>query len=388
MSSPKWKCSPRTFPTSEFQLLDPGIKIEEERLPTYFPEKYYPVRQGEIFNDRYQAIAKVGFGESTNVILKIYVSGQGRDHELNVYKHINSIDTDHPGKKYIRKLLDYFYIINTQGRHLCLVHQALGMNTSDLLQLKHGHRMTLEGLKPAIRQLLGALDFLHSVAHIIHTDLQLKNLLLPAPSPEVLSEFEEQISSKPAPRKVLQDRTIYTSSPFPAGDGLPLLGDLGEARFAEEEQCDNIMPDYYRAPEVILKSHWDYKVDIWSVGMVAWDIVSPKTIIDGKIVDDTWDDGAHIAELVALLGPPTPEFVKRANMSWVFWDESGNWKNLVPIPDRSFEKLAADIQGEDVEGFLRWLRLALQWNPEDRPTAVELLMDPWLMKGLNMRKKS
>ncbi|SPB51561.1 unnamed protein product [Aspergillus niger] len=148
------------------------------------------------------------------------------------------------------------------------------------------------------------------------------------------------------------------------------------------------MPEYYRAPEVILKSNWDYKVDIWSVGMVAWDIVSPKTIIDGKVVDDTWDDGAHIAELVALLGRPSPEFLKKANMSWVFWDESGNWKNLVPIPDRSFEKLAADIQGEDVEGFLKWLRLALQWNPEDRPTAVELLMDPWLMKGLKLRKKT
>lgn len=167
MSSLKWKCSPRTFPTSEFQLLDPGIKIEKERLPTYFPEKYYPVRQGEIFNNRYQAIAKIGFGvtstvwfahnlayiipfiftdyqcwatsKSINIILKIYISGQGRDYELNIYKHINSINTDHPGKKYIYKLLDYFYISNTQGCYFCLVYQALGINTSNLLQLKHGY---------------------------------------------------------------------------------------------------------------------------------------------------------------------------------------------------------------------------------------------------------
>lgn len=29
--------------------------------------------------------------------------------------------------------------------------------------------MTLEGIKPAIHQLLSVLDFLHSVAHIIYT---------------------------------------------------------------------------------------------------------------------------------------------------------------------------------------------------------------------------
>lgn len=121
--------------------------------------------------------------------------------------------------------------------------------------------------------------------------------------------------------------------------------------------------------------------------MKAWDIVSPHTIIQGETRDGIFDDGAHVAELVALLGPPPPEFLEKRHLSWVFWDESGHWKNLVPLPDRTLEKLVADVQGEDVEGFLRWLRLALQWNPEDRPTALQLLMDPWLMKGLNIRKK-
>ncbi|RAL11980.1 U4/U6 small nuclear ribonucleoprotein PRP4 [Aspergillus homomorphus CBS 101889] len=318
-------------------------------------------------------LAKVGLGvistlwfardlvESTHVILKIYASGQGREHELNVYTHMDSIETDHPGKKYVRKLLDHFYLNNFQCRHICLIHQPLEINTSDLMQLRYGRRMTLESMKAAIRQLLGALDYLHSVANLIHTEL-----LIPVPSPDALSDFEEQVFNKPAP-KVLKDRTIYTTSPFPYGDGLPILSDLGEARFGDVEHCENIMPDYYRAPEV----------DIWSIAMVAWDIVSRNSLIRGEIRDDIFDDGVRIAQLVALLGNPSPEFLKKTPMSWVFWDDSGNWKNLVPIPnERTLEKLAADIQGEDVEGFLRWLLLALQWNPEDRPTALELLMDP------------
>ncbi|KAE8138748.1 kinase-like domain-containing protein [Aspergillus pseudotamarii] len=399
MLSSKWTSTPREFPTSGLELLDASPKFEEETLPTYSPENYYPVEQGEVFNERYQVLAKLGYGvtstvwfardlaESTYVALKIYVLGQEREHELNVYQHINSLETNHPGRKFIRKMLGHFYVQGPRGRHICLVHEPLGMNANELLRRIPGRTMTLGSMKPAIRQLLGVLDFLHSVARLIHTDIQLKNLLVPTPSSPALADFEEREIKAPAARKILTDRTIYTTSRFPAGDGLPLLGDFGEARFGDQENSGDIMPDYYRAPEVILKSNWDYKVDIWSVAMVAWDIVSSQTLIKGEIRDGIFDDGVHIAELVALLGPPPREFLEKSDLSWVFWDESGQWKNLVPIPDRSLEKLAISIQGEDVEGFLRWLRRALQWNPEDRPTALELLMDPWLMKGLNLKKK-
>ena len=66
---------------------------------------------------------------------------------------------------------------------------------------------------------------------------------------------------------------------------------------------------------------------------------------------------------------------------------SGNWKDLAPIPDISLESLGADIQGKDKEGFFRWLRAALQWNAEDRPSATDLLFDEWLMEGLGLERK-
>lgn len=51
--------------------------------------------------------------------------------------------------------------------------------------------------------------------------------------------------------------------------GLPLLADFGEARLGDKEHNDDIMPNVYRAPEVILRSSWGYKVDIWNVAMVV-----------------------------------------------------------------------------------------------------------------------
>ncbi|KAK2793728.1 hypothetical protein FQN52_000680 [Onygenales sp. PD_12] len=400
MPSPPMVSAPRIFPDSGFDLIDPSLEIEEETLPTYRPEKYYPVVQGQVLNDRYQILAKLGYGVTSTVwlgrdlldpkyvALKIYVTGQNKNHELDIYERLNSIQEHHVGKRFIRKLIDNFRIHGPCGSHVCLVHEPLGISASDFLKRIPGEKISLDDMKRCIRQLLIALDFLHSNAQVIHTDIQLKNLLLPAPDTDALASFEKGQIESPYPRKVLKDRTIYTSSHGPPSSGLPILCDFGEARFGDKENNEDIMPNVYRAPEVILKLNWDYKVDIWNVAMVAWDLVSNRTLFDGTNPDGIFDDRVHLAEMVALLGPPPPEFRGRSKLSSVFWDGNGKWKELAPIPDISLEGLSANVVGEDREGFLRWLRTALQWNPEDRPTAVELLFDEWLMRGLKSSKPS
>ncbi|RAK93356.1 kinase domain protein [Aspergillus costaricaensis CBS 115574] len=396
MSSAEWTASLRDFSSTDPPTFEPSVEIEEETLPTYQPEKYYPVQQGEVLGNRYQVLAKLGYGvtstvwlgrdlcDSKYVVLKIYVTGQKKNHELEIYNRINSVEVEHPGSDLVRRLFDHFTITGPHGPHVCLVHEPMGMSADTLLQ-KYipGKTMTLDEMKSCIRQLLIVLDFLHSAAHIVHTDLQLKNLLLPIPDIKTLEDLEEREVNDPSPRKVLKDRTIYLSTVYnPGGSGLPLLSDFGEARFGDVENSDDIMPNMYRAPEVVLKESWDYKVDIWNVAMVAWDIVSPRHMFDGRNADGIFDDRVHLAEMIALMGPPPASFRERCKLAYVFWDEQGNWKDLAPIPDISLESLGADIPGENKEGFFRWLRKALQWNAEDRPTATEFLFDEWLMEGL------
>lgn len=64
-----------------------------------------------------------------------------------------------------------------------------------------------------------------------------------------------------------------------------------------------------------------------------------------------------MAELIALLGPPPPKFREQRQLSSAFWDKSGNWKDVAPIPDITLESLGEEVEGEDKEGFLRWLRM-------------------------------
>jgi serine/threonine-protein kinase SRPK3 len=59
----------RKFPTSGFVALNDAEKIEEEDVPSYIPEDYYPVYIGEVFNSRYQIVTKLGFGVNSTVWL-------------------------------------------------------------------------------------------------------------------------------------------------------------------------------------------------------------------------------------------------------------------------------------------------------------------------------
>lgn len=60
-------CSPS--PSSGWDSIDPSLLVEEESIPTYRPEKFYPVHIGEIFNHKYQVVGKLGYGSSATVWL-------------------------------------------------------------------------------------------------------------------------------------------------------------------------------------------------------------------------------------------------------------------------------------------------------------------------------
>jgi hypothetical protein len=51
----------------DIDTLPADQKIEEETLPTYRPNHFYPVTVGQEFNDRYRVICKLGYGGSSTV---------------------------------------------------------------------------------------------------------------------------------------------------------------------------------------------------------------------------------------------------------------------------------------------------------------------------------
>jgi serine/threonine-protein kinase SRPK3 len=50
----------------------------------------------------------------------------------------------------------------------------------------------------------------------------------------------------------------------------------------------------------------------------------------------------------------------------------------IPIPESSLERSEENLKGKSKEEFVRFVKAMLQWKPEDRKTADQLLADPWL----------
>ncbi|KAF2772498.1 kinase-like protein [Teratosphaeria nubilosa] len=368
----------------------------EETVRAYRPQHYYPISLGDILHHRYKIIGKRGFGsvstvwlcrdlkeEYAYVALKVYIISSKYQRELPIYEEINELQTTHEGQNHVRKMYDSFDLQGPHGTHTCLVHQPLGMSLDELKDVTDEGFLSAELTEEIMRYILSGLQFLHKEVRVIHTDLQLSNMLLGIHDNSALAKFERYEEESPCPRKELDDRIIYLSRPMPFTKGAPRIADLSEARFGDRAHTDRVMPDVYRAPDVILGLPWGYPVDIWAFGMVLWDLFQPKRLFRPHGSDGQYSEAHHLAQMIALMGPPPLNLLQRCGpKAEQYWDRDGTWKNAAPIPDTNLEQMDQRLEGEEKAHFLAFMRKMLRWNPEERPDCEALYWDEWLLADL------
>ena len=94
--------------------------------------------------------------------------------------------------------------------------------------------------------------------------------MLSTDNPQVWDELVEEEWETPTPRKIMGDRIIYQSRDLDIPeDGEPVICDFGEAKVGDGPFIGEVMPDLYRAPEIILYIPWTEKIDIWSLGLMV-----------------------------------------------------------------------------------------------------------------------
>ncbi|KAG6109551.1 hypothetical protein E4U13_005785 [Claviceps humidiphila] len=416
----------------------PACAIHEPIEEAHWSERleyFHSTRPGQILDDRFKTIAKLGFGSGSTVWLAKNLKLRWRKSKLPRYVviKITASDVDdeadekgwlrivananpsHEGLKHIQVPLDTFDLQGISGTHPCLVFEPMRGNLCQFQERLPRRRFPLPMFKDYIRSLLQALDYLHTECRLIHTDLKEDNILITMEHESVLKDLIDnyKTNSQPTYTRKEDGHVTYLSH--------DKMGDIRVGhcllRLADFNTCFTLPPgnrhhqgriqsDQYRAPEVLVGFPWSYKVDIWNLGVMMFNLLEYINLFDPVGEDGKYDAHVHLAQIISYLGKAPPLMVKREresreilpgvpmmnekgedcetmNKYWggPFFDDDGFMirKELIQ-EERCLVSLVTELQGKDKAQFANFATGMIRWLPENRKTAKELLQHPFLAK--------
>lgn len=189
---------------------------EDEGQDGYRKGGYHVITVGEVYNERYTVLAKLGWGHFSTVWLCHDAATHGRLVAMKVQKsapHYTEAAYDEiellaqaakrgttelwDSKVYagllgmahtpdvpftgVVQLLDYFEHFGPNGKHVCMVFETMGPNVLALIKRYNFKGIPLPIVRKVAAHTLIGLDYLHRVCGIIHTDLKPENVLVSCP---------------------------------------------------------------------------------------------------------------------------------------------------------------------------------------------------------------
>ncbi|KAI0538777.1 serine/threonine protein kinase [Xylaria digitata] len=398
-------------------------KIIDEGDDNYRPGGFHPVYIGDVYNNRYKILNKIGYGVYSTVWVVKDLQSQtggrreflalkvlradcyGIDHDIferEILKHLRDADQGGDRKVYgynhITHLVDDFEHDGPNGTHVCLVFELYGETLRSFGAPFDGCMIPTCLMRSIMFQLLCALDFAHEHG-VIHTDIQPSNIFVKFRDHSLIES--QYLKEAPAPHqdrdekhyKAIPSRPFcgyYCSDPENVLDFEFVLGDWGVASWTDKHLTNLIQPVALRAPEGLIGAPWDKSTDIWNLGAVLLELYRAVRMFDGRARwNDPYQLRYHLAEIVNFFGPFPKSLLEKGNPEIVqdMFDEEGRVKGM-PFYDRpplDSEWFLPDLTQEKKESFLEFFRSMMKIDPDERPSAEDLTFTPWV--GITLKPR-
>lgn len=162
--------------------------------------------------------------------------------------------------------------------------------------------------------------------------------------------------------------------------GTAIIADFGNAMFTDDLTTNEIQDRLYRAPEIILDLPYDETCDIWSVGCCVFELLTGYSLVCFKDCDLVNDDLQQLYLMQKIIGP-IPEHMKQKSPrgEYLFDPERDNEIRGVASHETIGLReilIRRHLYADELSETVRFLMRLLSY--ENRPSAQDLLRDPWL----------
>ena len=161
------------------------------------------------------------------------------------------------------------------------------------------------------------------------------------------------------------------------------LSDFGLVlQYSQKQMSYNIQTRYYRSPEVILRSTYDYKCDIWSIGCTVYELLTGKVLFDPERTLDTSTDRDHINSMQYILGPISKKIIEKSENINKFLRKDGLLKGIrkqkfKPLKEYLKEKLI-DLKENELLLVTDFISHCLIYDKENRYSIDDCINHPFL----------
>lgn len=157
--------------------------------------------------------------------------------------------------------------------------------------------------------------------------------------------------------------------------------DFGNACWTNKHFTDDIQTRQYRSPEVLLGADYSTPADMWSLACVVFELATGDFLFDPRSGRDYSRDEDQLALFIELLGQPPRRITSTGQHVQRFFSLNGELKHIKrlrywPLGSVLIEKYR--MARDESVGLTEFLLPMLQFDPEQRATAQEMLSHPWL----------